>query len=296
MRFAIKTAAPSAEAAPFWGDTSFAVSLSKALNRRGHDARVDAVPDWYGPHASLDQAVIVLRGLRAYQPSHRHLNIIWHISHPDDFGAEEAAAYDIIFVASSLRAKELSLSIGRDVKTLLQCTDEEMFRPLGISKENKAVFVGNTRGVTRRVVTEFPARKYALEVIGGGWENSIPSGARMGPVYVPYSDLGAIYSSCKVVLNDHWEDMGRKGFINNRVFDAVASGSFVVSDHVPGIKEIFGSAVATYRTRKEYRSALNTAFGGSVSESEILKVSAAIRSEHTFARRVDDILRAISVF
>ncbi len=53
------------------------------------------------------------------------------------------------------------------------------------------------------------------------------------------------------MLNDHWDDMRDEGFISNRLYDALACGAFVISDHVDGIEEEFDGAVATYRLPDE---------------------------------------------
>ncbi len=52
---------------------------------------------------------------------------------------------------------------------------------------------------------------------------------------IPNADLGRYYSSAAIVLNDHWDDMRAEGFISNRLYDALACGAFVISDHVEGI-------------------------------------------------------------
>ena len=60
-----------------------------------------------------------------------------------------------------------------------------------------------------------------------------------------------------IVLNDHWPDMRSQGFISNRVYDALASGAFVISDAATGIAEEFDGAVATYTTRSELRDTVD---------------------------------------
>ena len=42
--------------------------------------------------------------------------------------------------------------------------------------------------------------------------------------------------------------MREKGFISNRIFDAIACGAYVISDEVSGLDELFEGRVDTYET------------------------------------------------
>ena len=53
---------------------------------------------------------------------------------------------------------------------------------------------------------------------------------------IPNAELRRYYSAADIVLNDHWDDMRTEGFISNRIYDALACGAFVISDHIEGIE------------------------------------------------------------
>jgi spore maturation protein CgeB len=55
-----------------------------------------------------------------------------------------------------------------------------------------------------------------------------------------------VYSSAGVLLNDHWDPMRAWGFVSNRLFDALACGTPIVSDHLPEVEALFGDAIRTY--------------------------------------------------
>ena len=55
------------------------------------------------------------------------------------------------------------------------------------------------------------------------------------------------------MLNDHWSDMREHGFVSNRIYDALACGSLVISDDLPEIEKSFGEAVVTYSTPEELK-------------------------------------------
>ena len=73
----------------------------------------------------------------------------------------------------------------------------------------------------------------------------VPAGGLLHPVAL--AALGLL------VLNDHWADMAREGFVSNRIFDALATGAPVVSDSVPGLSDSLGGLVRTYETPDDLR-------------------------------------------
>jgi len=48
--------------------------------------------------------------------------------------------------------------------------------------------------------------------------------------YIPNEELPAVYASVGVLLNDHWQTMRERGFVSNRLFDALACGTPVISN------------------------------------------------------------------
>ena len=47
-----------------------------------------------------------------------------------------------------------------------------------------------------------------------------------------------------------------QGIVSNRVYDALACGALVVSDHLPELAQRFGDAVVTYRTREQLHASV----------------------------------------
>ena len=69
--------------------------------------------------------------------------------------------------------------------------------------------------------------------------------------YIPNEQLNQYYSSAKIVLNDHRPDMKEFGFVNNRIYDATASGALVISDYIKEIDDIYQGSVPMYKTKEE---------------------------------------------
>ena len=107
FRIAIKIPAFNDGRAQFWGDYHFAHALKNAFISKGHPARVDLFESWYDNGFLTDDVVIILRGMKKYQPRGSQINIIWNISHPERIDESEYRDYDHVFVASQCFALEL---------------------------------------------------------------------------------------------------------------------------------------------------------------------------------------------
>lgn len=294
-RWAIKIGPNDVFAREKWGDWHFARALKVALELRGEEAVIDCRSAWYRPTAHLDDVVLVLRGVREYVPNPQHINLLWLISHPDDVAPAEVNLYDHAFVASTTYAESLAGQCTTPVEPLLQCTDPARFNPR-VEKSPQShgvVFVGNSRGVMRTAVRDGLAAGLDLAVYGAMWEGKLPEGVVRG-AHVPNEQLAGVYRAAGAVLNDHWDDMRRHGFVSNRLFDAVACGARVVSDPIAGLESLFGGVVRTYSTPAELAAGVR-ALQGETAEDEQRRLAAAARvqAEHSFDARAGILLKAV---
>lgn len=297
LRFAIKIGVPNAEEREAWGDYHFALGIKRALERQGHFARIDILPDWDSGLTAGDDVNIVLRGLSQYQPQPTAINLMWLISHPDDITLSECQRYDHVFVASVPYAERLAGRLGDRVSPLLQCTDPELFYPdPDASLDVKdVVFVGNSRGQRREVVQYALDSGLDFDVYGGMWENMLPA-SRIKAKHIPNRELRRYYSTAKVVLNDHWPDMRCEGFVSNRIYDAAACGAVLVTDDMDACHALFGDAVSYYDSAESLHSTVE----GLLRDTEACRrrgmaFSELIRREHTFDLRVAEILERVRV-
>lgn len=297
LRFGIKIGAPRDSVRSEWGDYHFALGLKRALTRLGHTVRIDCMDRWDGAHTLGDDVALVLRGLSAYEPKPHQLNLMWLISHPDAVAQREYEVYDHVFVASALHAAELGRTVTVPVTPLLQCTDPELFNPDVEPLEDPPgfLFVGNSRNIYRQVVRDAVEMALPVEVYGTRWENFISSDSIKGE-YIPNRDLARYYRSAAWVLNDHWDDMRRWGFISNRLFDAVAAGARVVSDDITGLGDVFGDGVAVYRKKEDLGALLGSERDRAVEETGIRALSERVRRDHSFDARASTILGIVAKY
>jgi GT2 family glycosyltransferase/spore maturation protein CgeB len=246
LSFCLKIGAPDREQAERWGDLHFATSLGRALRRLGHRWKVDILPEWDAPGSSAFDVVVHLRGRSNYSPAPGQFNVLWLISHPESFEEPLAEGFDLVCVASEQFAAQLRARLDVPVRVLEQATDPRLFFPDPDGAENhELVFVGNSRGVRRKILDDLLPTDHDLAIWGSGWKGTAAERHLRGD-FVPNDELRKLYSSAQVVLCDHWPGMRAAGFRSNRLYDALACGAVVVSDRVAGLDGSLGDAVVTY--------------------------------------------------
>lgn len=300
LRWAIKTAAPSADRARQWGDFHFANSLADALRALGQRAVVDYRLNDARPTSYTDDVVVTLRGLFAVTLPTNVTSVAWVISHPDVVTARELESYDLRYAASPGWARDVSSAWHLPVRPLLQCTDPSRFY---IDDEpvpevvGKALFVGNSRGEARPVVMHTVASGTPIAVYGEHWEEFLPPEAIAG-TYVPNEILRRYYRSAAWALNDHWADMRDLGFVSNRVFDVLASGGRLLTDEIEGLDEITRTVLperglARFRSAEELDAVLAEESGARYDDTSLRALSDYVRKEHSFGARAQVLLEDV---
>lgn len=290
-RIGICIGVPGRARAEAWGDYHFARALQRQFERRGHPTRVHLLPEWVAGAVARDDVVLHLFGLSELGPRPAQTTVLWNISHPELVSAELCNSYDLVCVASASFAKELADVVDVEVVPLVQCTDPERFSPDPTGPVHDLLFVANSRRSRRRIVDDLGATPHDFAVYGRYWSADLIDQRYVRGDHVPNAELRRYYSSAKLVLNDHWPDMRAHGFLSNRLYDALACGACVVSDHVDGIAEEFDDAVVTYRDADDLRRTIERLLADPAERTERgERGRKAVLARHTFAHRVDELL------
>ena len=289
-RIAIKIGVPNYDVIQHWGDYHFALAMKREFKKLGHSVRIDILPEWYRDESYGDDVVIVLRGLSEYAPSDNHINLMWTISHPDKISKEEYDRYDHVFIASNSYADIIGKSINTPVTALLQCTDPSIFYTDKLDNyKHDILFVGNSRKEFRKIVKDTIDAGFTPAVYGEMWEDIIDKKYIQG-IYIDNTLLRKYYSSCGVLLNDHWETMLKNGFISNRIFDAGACGALILSDDVQGLDQVFHNMVLTYNGTLEDLKLKLSSIDEDAWKDKREKLQEIILKNHTFENRAKEIL------
>jgi hypothetical protein len=295
LRWAVKIGARFTPSGDRWGDVPFAASLAAAIDSHGHHAVVDRMGAFERPTNYLDDVVLVIRGVEPCRPQPGKVNVIWVISRPDLVTRAELEAFDVVFVASKQWCEFVRREWGIDAVYLPQATNPAHFHPRRAAEHDASIdvlFVGGPRPpVGRQIVADCLELGYDVQVVGPHWRSYVPDRMVLADS-IPNEQVAGLYASSRIVLNDHWADMARLGFVNNRLYDIVAAGSRSISDDVELIPELFGGAVQTYRTLDEL-DALLRKDERFPSASELAEISERVRLEHSFEERARVIVQYV---
>ena len=262
---AIKIAAPDFSRAVHWGDYYFAIEMRYALESIGYKVRIDCLNDWYNKRHLGDDINIVLRGLSSYKVRDDQLNILWVISHPDLLSESELTSCDHIFIASEKYTKKLKTFLEKDnIEFLPQASAFEVKNLqddiLQEVPRHDILFIGNSRNEYREVVKWCIEKKLPISVYGQGWDKLIPSKYIKGK-FIENDLIPYYYKNAKVVLNDHWDDMKKQGFISNRVYDVLSVGGCLLTDNVDGIDKIKDKNLYIYNNKRDFYKKINKLLG-----------------------------------
>jgi spore maturation protein CgeB len=179
---------------------------------------------------------------------------------------------------------------------MLQATDARRFRRLAPDPRDvrELAVVAKSRDVRRTVVADAIAAGLRPAIYGSGWETHVDPELLVRD-YVPNEELPLLYSSIGVLLNDHWDTMRDWGFVSNRIFDALACGTPVISDYMPEITELFEGAVLTYRDPSELRELVRTTLADPrAARDRAEEGTRVVRARHTMDHRARELLDALA--
>jgi O-antigen biosynthesis protein len=296
VHFAITTAVPSEKIAARWGDWHFAHDLARALERLGYRTRVYTADHASEVAGSKFDVHLALRGLATAGLIAGRRNVLWIISHPEAVEVRDCDAADLVFVASERFAADLRTRTDTPVEVLLQATDHHRFVPGPPDPKyaHPITFVAKTREVMRPIIADALAVGLRPTIYGSGWEPFVDAGL-IASDHVSNDDLPAVYRSAGVLLNDHWDTMRAWGFVSNRLFDALACGTPIVSDFLPEIRDLFDDAVGTYAEPGELRTWIEAALADPATARDRSGVGRArILAAHTFDHRAHTLVAALT--
>ncbi len=152
---------------------------------------------------------------------------------------------DAVIVASKFLYNELNKK-GIKAHYIPQYTNlDKFYYDYDESLKSDVFFVGvNT--FYRRAPNYILEANLPITIYGPNYPDGVSKGE-----YLDNRILRKHYSSAKIVLNDTREGMIKFGFISNRIFDATACGTLVISDYVKEIEDVYGDSIPMWKTKEE---------------------------------------------
>lgn len=284
QKWIIQTSVPRNQVFENWGDYSFAQEIATALIEKGQSAFVAFRTDDF--ELNTGDTYLVLRGLYPFKPKSNAKNLIWIISHPNQISKRELQGFNTVFAASSAWAKLKSKKFGQKIIFLPQATNPKKFYPSETPKRIDITFVGNAISRRRKIVLDVIKLGFEVKVIGKGWAGKIPSEMILAD-FIKNDELGELYRNSCIVLNDHWKDMKKFGFVSNRVLDGVASGAMVISDQIDYDEEL--PNFRTYMNLRELEFEISNAFR-KCKEFKFVDNLGEFGKSHSFENRVETLM------
>ena len=169
----------------------------------------------------------------------------------DAFLNNELEYFDLVATPAKVVYDEL-MRRGYNARFLPQFTNPQKFyyEPDEMLKTD-LLFVGSTW--YDRVSALYAAELgYDVAIYGFNWKGKVDDKYIKGE-FIDNRELHKYYSSAKIVLSDHAEDLSQMGLVINRLYDATATGAFVISEYSPYIEEIFGDTIPLFKNKEEFK-------------------------------------------
>ncbi len=292
--------------ATIYGDYFTAHGLGDELEKFGY--RVVYLPERpiYEWHllSSIDILVVMRHSFDPFllSPYPGITSVAWIRGYVDEWcRAPWFKEYDIILTTSeiSLHYAKRFTDSGKCLAVLRLAADIDIFKPgpRQTEYESDISFVGNIfeapREFTRKLAIE-PGITFSL--YGQMTETGHPF-RKYHRGIVSHGDIPKIYNSSKIVLEDCTPMCRPWGCINSRTFEAMACGACVVSNEVPGLKELFGDAIISYGTRENLKKKIIRLLQDETTRTEIgEKARAEIIKRHTYQHRAKQFSNVLSGF
>ena len=261
------------------GDYWIAKDFSIGFEEYGIETDIDYRTEYHRAHTKEPTLNIYMRGYtKFYPPFGNNLNMLYvyypmaydknsqnkHTKNylknrplmPKDASLDDDFQnYDIIAVASQKYTNELN-EYGINAIYIPQFTNPQKFYPAPKDELKTDILFVGSNWHDRTSLRYSIELGYNVSVYGYNWHGIIPDFMYKGE-YIPNEQLNQYYSSAKIILNDHRPDMKEFGFVNNRIYDATASGALVISDYIKEIDDIYQGSVPMYKSKEELNQLLN---------------------------------------
>ena len=229
--------------------------------------------------ACFDLFLSIDDGLRYHFPEHLRPSAFWAIdTHMDlPWYLTKAKDFDFVFTAQKDGAEELRNAGIASAQWLPLACDPELQRRFDIGKTWDIAFVG----------TILPGpRQELLALIQERFPNSF-----VGQCY--FEEMAKVYSSARIIFN-----RSVKNDLNMRVFEALCSGSLLITNEIPGngLDELFthGKHLVTYGSSEELLARISYYLKHA---GERQATAAAGRDEvlarHTYRHRMERLLEVV---
>lgn len=276
------------------------VGLVYEVDYVSNRAKVTSAVKDFQPHLILTQfhdantiPPSALEALRTYAPGAVVVN--WD----GDVYMDQLTSPDMLEL---LKHVDLQLVVNADVLPIYaeqgikaaywQIGYEPVSNDLPSMPEHDILFMANAYSPARKELgAVLKELSHNVGIYGTGW-----GGLGSGNTFYKF-DLGAsLYRRCKIAVGDN--QYGDKGFVSNRLFEALANGAFMLHQAIPGMEELTGLVDGVhYVSWTDYEDLGAKARSYLFNDAERQKIAAAgeafVREHHSFDARVRELFEEL---
>lgn len=184
---------------------------------------------------------------------------------------------------------------ARGLKAAYWQVAPELVPPLPTEQAHDILFLANAYSEQRKVLGERlrewgRGKGYNVGLYGKGWK------AGNGDSLYNFARGAALYERCKLAIGDN--QYGDKGFVSNRLFEALASGACLLHQTIPGLEELTGLQAGVHYYEWADFDALTALIDRLMVDEDARRQVAEcgkqfVRTHHTFDNRVAELRRLI---
>ena len=292
VAFAVTEVGPEVAAGDYFTALELGSALRKLLNWE-----VVWLPkeDWYNVgDANVLIAMTDHYDLTSLGPNAASLlKICWMRNWFDRWAGKPYFGMWDIRLCSSIKASEhIKNRYGLMSSVLRIATNRNRFRPRSEDKLYDYVFTGSYWGAPRdieKIDPEAIGLRFAL--FGKNWEDH-PQFQSYFKGFAPYHVMPRIYNQSKILVDDANSVTKEWGSVNSRVFDALASGTLVITNSATGSAELFENQLPVYQSPESLREMLRHYLNNPILYQETLNaLRERVLTQHTYDIRARELAK-----
>lgn len=205
--------------------------------------------------------------------------------------------YDMVFSSSQLACEYIRQHSEQEPELLPIATNHKRFNsnPECINPKRfdcDICFTGSYWNTSRDIMdalSDEVLQKYRFHVYGANWEKFDKFKA-FNQGFIAYEEIPCVYHHSKIVIDDANHVTKPFGSVNSRVFDALMSGTLVITNGVEGSKDLFAGELPYYKTSTELDKLLEYYLNDDKARvAKIKQLKEIIIKEHTYKHRAESI-------
>jgi GT2 family glycosyltransferase/glycosyltransferase involved in cell wall biosynthesis len=197
--------------------------------------------------------------------------------------------FDLIWTASNKSVDAFKQVTKRPVELFRIATNANRFSEVAPDSTLKSdyCFTGSFFKSPRDILSCLDplALPYRFSLFGHNWDQ-VPWLEPYWRGALPYPQMPAIYASTSIVVDDCNHTVKNWASVNSRVFDALATGTLVLTNGRLGSQEVFDGLLPVYETRQDLTDLLSKYLSDEAARVDLVAIlQEKVLSEHTYRHR-----------